>query len=283
MNLKHIEITPIKDDRVFENLCLDLWKRKLKDENAQLNGRRGQGQEGVDIFGRRHGTFEWVGIQCKVRSASRKLTKKDVIEEIKKALNFNPKLDEYVIFTTAKRDKALQELARKKTSEHQKDGYFSVTITFWEDIESEITDEKNIDLLYKYYKGLFIDIKQLENVIGKIIELSIGVGDNCDSRYELVIGKTPFRKNSDNFYGIEYYKNTYFIANLAERTMDTFLLPCYPSDLEQVFRFKRDRYIISRWLSLVESIDDIIYGDSVKYKATISQEEYHEYYESLRD
>ncbi len=66
--IRDIQIFPLKDEVSFEEMCLDLWKRKFNDPHTQLNGRRGQRQHGVDIFGRRSSSLEWVGIQCKVKT-----------------------------------------------------------------------------------------------------------------------------------------------------------------------------------------------------------------------
>ena len=59
-----IESWPPPDDaNAFESLCLDLRKEIWKDTGAQKNGRTGQPQAGVDVFG----TCEekQIGIQCK--------------------------------------------------------------------------------------------------------------------------------------------------------------------------------------------------------------------------
>jgi hypothetical protein len=42
---------PPNDATAFESLCLDLWKDIWQNSGAQKNGRRGQKQDGVDIFG----------------------------------------------------------------------------------------------------------------------------------------------------------------------------------------------------------------------------------------
>jgi hypothetical protein len=54
---------PPNDATAFESLCLDLWKDIWQDSGAQKHGRRGQKQDGVDIFGYEKGAL--VGIQCK--------------------------------------------------------------------------------------------------------------------------------------------------------------------------------------------------------------------------
>ena len=86
-SLRTVEIPPIKDEYVFEDFCLDYWKRKLNNVDVQKNGRRGQRQQGIDIFGR-DGSLQWVGVQCKVKSTGDRLTESECNENIKKAFAF---------------------------------------------------------------------------------------------------------------------------------------------------------------------------------------------------
>ena len=104
--IRNLKIFPIKDERVFEELCLALWKRILKDSNTQLNGRKGQRQYGVDLFGRRNQTLEWGGVQCKVKTND-SLTEAEINSDVKKAKHFNPRLSELVFATTASRDQSI--------------------------------------------------------------------------------------------------------------------------------------------------------------------------------
>lgn len=56
----------LMDEKEFEKVVLDALKLRWKDPNASLNGRKGQAQDGVDIFGRPKwlsGSF--AGAQCK--------------------------------------------------------------------------------------------------------------------------------------------------------------------------------------------------------------------------
>jgi hypothetical protein len=62
-----VQIPPPSDWQAFERLCHRLWMRLWNDPNAQLNGRTGQEQHGVDIFGQTQGKLRWGGIQCKRR------------------------------------------------------------------------------------------------------------------------------------------------------------------------------------------------------------------------
>src|ERR1700676_2598167 len=54
---------PPNDPTAFESLCLELWRDIWNDPNAQKNGRSGQPQAGVDVFGQHDG--KWAGVQCK--------------------------------------------------------------------------------------------------------------------------------------------------------------------------------------------------------------------------
>ncbi len=109
-NLRNLNVFPPTDEFTFEDLCLVLWRRILSDPHAQFVGRKGQAQQGVDIIGRKDGTLNWVGVQCKVRSGG-ELRESDVVDDAEKSRQFNPRLSELVFATTAPRDAKIQTLA----------------------------------------------------------------------------------------------------------------------------------------------------------------------------
>jgi len=76
----------------FEDIVAGIYKRFWEDEHTTRNGRSGQRQHGVDIYGRpyNYGGM-YVGVQCK-RLDEGKLTKKRIETEIEKADNFRPPL-----------------------------------------------------------------------------------------------------------------------------------------------------------------------------------------------
>ena len=142
------EIPPPKNEKEFEELCCDLWRKIWKDPEAKMHGRSGQAQKGVDIYGRPECGERWAGVQCKVRN-NQKLTKRELRAEVEEAKSFEPQLSEYIIATTGRRDAKIQEIERCITADHQKEGLFSVSIWFWEDIQNELA--KYPDLVNKYY------------------------------------------------------------------------------------------------------------------------------------
>ena len=160
---------------------------------------------------------------------------------------------------------------------------FSIAVYSWDDIQLELSEEYNIDIFRKFYKDFFIDYENLGIAISRILRISIGVESRTDTSYEILIGKTPTPPQGDAYFGLDYWRGVYFIANWNSRAIVTFPIPTYPSDLDGVFVTKRDSYIISRWLTELSSVDEIIYGDSDEYIKIISKEEYMNFLKTIRE
>src|SRR5580704_16960462 len=97
---------PPNDPTAFESLCLDLWSDIWQD-HAQKNGRSGQPQAGVDVYGQHQG--KWIGVQCKQKDGllRHKLTFRELDEEVAAARKFEPALCGFILATTRPRDAAL--------------------------------------------------------------------------------------------------------------------------------------------------------------------------------
>src|SRR5689334_1495773 len=126
----------------FEEGIFVLFRSILRDPHTQQNGRPGQQQDGVDIFGRRGGPDGlYVGIQCKKKdyNSNKKVTEKELREEVQKAKDFKPTLSEFILATTAPDDKAIQEIARRITEENKAAGRsLSVMVLGWDSLQREI-------------------------------------------------------------------------------------------------------------------------------------------------
>ncbi len=123
----------------FEDLCHALFKQLWQDLLAQKNGRRGQAQQGVDIFGSPKGDRRFYrGIQCKGKDCNygSKAEWSEVLAEIAKAEQFTPKLDEWIFATTAPVDATLQKAARDLSVKRKAKGLFSVDVLGWEEIQA---------------------------------------------------------------------------------------------------------------------------------------------------
>mgnify|MGYP002377051514 CR=1 FL=1 len=119
-----------------------LWQCLLGDRNVQRHGRRGQRQNGVDLYGVRDGDVEhYVGIQCKLKGPDKGLTETEVRHEVSEALTFEPELREFFITTTAADDKEMQALARRITSELSNAGkQMRVYVWGWNTLEERIAE-----------------------------------------------------------------------------------------------------------------------------------------------
>ncbi len=275
-DLNSLCIPSIKDSRIFERLCRDIWKNNDLYINVELNGSSGQGQQGVDVFGRNKNTNNWFGIQCKVRE--KKLTRQEIQREIDEAKKFNPKLEKYIICTTLKRDAKLQEILREFNSKD----IFNIQLLFWDDIEELLKEERNFNIFHRYYEEFFVDNQTLGHSIGKLINLELGIGNSRDTHYDLMIGKIPQYKKEKKT-SVDYYQDTYFIINFHERKMDTFPLPCFDSDLEQVFFLPFDRFRITKWINSIKNLDKFIYSNEDSLETYITKEEYTKYLEAMNE
>jgi hypothetical protein len=89
-------LLPPNEPAAFESLCLDLWKNIWGDPGAQKNGRIGQPQAGVDVYGKKAG--KWVGVQCKQKNGllRTKLRAKELKTEVEAAKQFRPPLSCFI-------------------------------------------------------------------------------------------------------------------------------------------------------------------------------------------
>ena len=126
----NLQIPPPADENQFEDLCLDLYRAEFGGE-TQKNGRRGQSQKGVDIFA----PNQSIGIQCKKRAVTEKITETELIEEVEKAKKFKPDLKQFIVATTCRRDAKIQETAREISEKHRREQLFSVKIHSWDEIK----------------------------------------------------------------------------------------------------------------------------------------------------
>lgn len=133
----------------FEDICADLLRFIWRDPYVTRNGRSGQKQNGVDIYGKpehlKGGGSELAAAQCKRVET---LTESQIETEINEAAQFIPIPEEYLILTTLKRDAAIQKYLRNNSWKIKR-----VEILFWEDISLKISGSD--ELLKKHYPRWF--------------------------------------------------------------------------------------------------------------------------------
>lgn len=132
----------------FESLCKKLWGEIWScSDTIQKNGRQGQSQHGVDVYGIPEGKQCYYGIQCKGKDdySDAQLALDEIDREIEKAASFEPPLGRLVFATTANKDASVETYIRKKNLENIRKGGFEIYLSCWEDI---------VDLL-EQYKGTY--------------------------------------------------------------------------------------------------------------------------------
>lgn len=153
-----VDIMPPSNWQDFERLTLDWAKKQWMDDYAERNGRQGQEQAGVDVFGFNRKHQEYTGVQCKKRvwktkpgadAPSNTLTILEVDKEIAAAKSFSPALDRFIIATTAPRDSDLQEHVRLHNSKGES---LQVALMFWDDYVDFLNNHP--EMMYRYYDNV---------------------------------------------------------------------------------------------------------------------------------
>ena len=155
----------------FEDLCKKLWGEIWECPSIKKNGRVGQSQHGVDVYGVPKGEIDYCGIQCKGKDdyTNAQLTEDEIDQEIQKALTFKPKLKRFIFATTANKDEKIETHVREKDVESRTQGSFSIELYSWEDIVDLIEENKKT---YEWYvnghgfvgkNSLLVKINDVEN------------------------------------------------------------------------------------------------------------------------
>lgn len=139
----------------FELLCKVLWGEIWNCPEIQKNGRLGQEQSGVDVFGIPADDDSYYGIQCKGKSEYNdnqynypQFSEKEIEKEIEKAKTFSPTLKKFYLTTTALNDAKIQAFVRQKNIEHRKNNLFEVHLFCWETIVDLIDENKRTNDYY---------------------------------------------------------------------------------------------------------------------------------------
>ncbi len=139
MSLSSTSLPKPKNWQDFERSTRVLFECVLGDPNTQMNGRTGQSQNGVDVYGQRENKY-WVGVQCKEKYTDN-ISDTELRTEVEKAKAFKPVVSEYYMVTTAPRDQKIQTTARLITKELSKtDHPIKVIVWGWDDIEEHASN-----------------------------------------------------------------------------------------------------------------------------------------------
>lgn len=182
-----------KNWQSFEKITKDAIALKWNSPNLQLNGRLGQKQSGVDIFGHDH-IGRYCGIQCKL--TTKELTEALINEEIENAEAFEPALNSLFVATTAQHDATLQKSVRVISETRSKLGKFAVGILYWDEIVSGLAI--NPSILSSHFPG--VQIQKIENRHRLIAAAELGYfGGGLAKQFELVFSEFGWMANEDPY------------------------------------------------------------------------------------
>lgn len=162
MDAREKQIAAPKSWETFEDLCLALFKAIWNDPLAQKNGRRGQRQHGVDVFGSANGSgTAFFGVQCKGKDQGlgAQATVRELEDELVRAEVWKPPLAHWTFATTAPTDAVLQEAARQLSAERTAKGLFPVSVLGWGDIQALLVEHRSA--LRQFYPEVESDLSSL--------------------------------------------------------------------------------------------------------------------------
>ncbi len=176
----------------FESLCKRLWGEIWHCKEIKKNGRKGQIQNGVDIYGIPKGENSYYGIQCKGKDeySYKQLSKNEIDREIELAKSFTPPLAKLLIATTANKDSQIEEYIRIKNLENRQKGLFEIHIFSWEDIVDLIDENRETHNWYlnlQKFKGTPDVLVCFENDENELT----GSVPFCEKHTHFVLGTRP--------------------------------------------------------------------------------------------
>lgn len=193
----------------FESLCKKLWGEIWNVQNKiKKNGRLGQPKSGVDVFAIPKGEQNYWGIQCKGKDeyTKAKLSINEIDSEIEKAKTFSPKLEVFIIATTANKDVVIEEYIRNKDIESRQKGAFEILLYSWEDIVDLIEDNRET-FNYYVYQQQYIDNYNFKVYLNNF-KNEIIIEPTClrtIRRYKIKRSKNSLQHSNSN---IEYLNHT---------------------------------------------------------------------------
>lgn len=137
---------PPKEPGQFESIVRTCAKLRWGTKDFAFNGRRGQRQHGVDVYGD-DDKGRLIGVQAK--NTPEGITMDTILAEIQKAEAFRPPLDHYWIGTSARTDVAIQEGVRLLSRRRKARGQFTVQVVFWDGLHDLLCDDE--DALRKHF------------------------------------------------------------------------------------------------------------------------------------
>ncbi len=142
-------------------MVLDAMRLLWSDPNAQRNGRRGQRQFGVDIFG----SVDALPVGAQAKNMDR-VSEAIILDEVAQASQFKPKVTQYHIAIAGSRDARIQQFVRTLSLERKRLGLFPLYIHFFDNIVDGLSSRP--ELVQKYW-GSFLALTALLDALPKVL------------------------------------------------------------------------------------------------------------------
>jgi hypothetical protein len=187
----------------FEKLCKKLWGEIWNcPDSIKRNGRNGQNQHGVDVYGKPNEENYFYGIQCKGKDdyTNSKLTRAEIDNEIEKAKIFKPNLAKFIFATTANKDSDIEEYIRINDEENTNNGGFSIELYCWEDIVDLLEERRDT---FNWY------INNCQYKESSDIEIYVDWGKKIEINPEYIKNTKTYKKKVE----IDLYKNPLWALN----------------------------------------------------------------------
>jgi len=139
------ELTRPESEEEFEAMCHALYRRMWNDTGCVRMGGSGQAQFGIDILG--HDGKKTVGVQCKHYN-KKAFTLSTVTDDIDKAEQAKLDIEHLLFATTAPSKSTLVKVINELSTKRRKDGKFTVSVDFWEEITGHIRVHPEIGRAY---------------------------------------------------------------------------------------------------------------------------------------
>lgn len=135
LGLNNFHLPKPTDWDAFERIVCSVAQIRFDNPDFTLHGRKGQAQDGVDIYGRGN-SGKFVGLQCK--NTTKGISNALISKEVALAEKFEPPLGKLYIATSAETDASNQDFVRRMSEERLAQGKFEVHILFWREICDEL-------------------------------------------------------------------------------------------------------------------------------------------------
>jgi len=134
----------------FEEFCVRFYRLWLKRDGLIRYGKRGEKQDGIDIIDQAN-QKPLVAIQCKQHEQGKRISKKDIQDEVALAEASLHPIERYIIATTARKSRTAQDTVVELNGREDASRRFEVLIHFWEDICAWLGEFERAVLDYVLY------------------------------------------------------------------------------------------------------------------------------------